>query len=165
MHLFFLLYLLHSITLAIRLVAYANFKTQKKRAESSRLSSRPSRLHEKMQKGIEKSPTEIKRFVIFFFPVRLGSCDPKKNMPTCHNQCISPPHYTRHQIFVCVPISSVCSHRFWFKQRHPTSRECPNNGHCPHMPRHRPQRRKRLFLRVPVAPRPSQSQFTLKHSI
>lgn len=65
-HLFFLLYLLHSITLAIRLVAYANFKTQKKRAESSRLSSRPSRLHEKMQKGIEKSPTEIKRFVIFF---------------------------------------------------------------------------------------------------
>lgn len=96
-----MLYLLHSITLAIRLVAYANFKTQKKRAESSRLSSRPSRLHEKMQKGIEKSPTEIKRFVIFFFPVRLGSCDPKKNMPTCHNQCISP-HITPAIRYSCV---------------------------------------------------------------
>lgn len=165
MYLFFLLYLLHSITLAIRLVAYANFKTQKKRAESSRLSSRPSRLHEKMQKGIEKSPTEIKRFVIFFFQSDWDHVTPKRTCQHAITSVFPPPHYTRHQIFVCVPISSVCSHRFWFKQRHPTSRECPNNGHCPHMPRHRPQRRKRLFLRVPVAPRPSQSQFTLKHSI
>lgn len=101
MHLFFLLYLLHSITLAIRLVAYANFKTQKKRAESSRLSSRPSRLHEKMQKGIEKSPTEIKRFVIFFFQSDWDHVTPKR---TCQHAITSvfPPHITPAIRYSCV---------------------------------------------------------------
>lgn len=101
MYLFFLLYLLHSITLAIRLVAYANFKTQKKRAESSRLSSRPSRLHEKMQKGIEKSPTEIKRFVIFFFQSDWDHVTPKRTCQHAITSVFPPTLHPPSDIRVC----------------------------------------------------------------